>query len=122
VPKKILVVDDNILLLQSMCEHLESRGYETLAAQNGAEAIQSCEDDPPDLIIMDLIMPVMSGIEATRILRHDPRFSKIPVIAFTSRSNRGQWDELFDDYLIKPFDYDTVINLIERFTPPLAGS
>jgi CheY-like chemotaxis protein len=99
-----------------MCEHLDSKGYETMAANNGQEAIQSCEQETPDLVIMDLIMPVMSGIEATRILRRDPRFSNLPIIAFTSQSNRGQWDDLFDDYLIKPFDYDTVVKIIERFT------
>jgi CheY-like chemotaxis protein len=114
--KKILIVDDNLLLLQAMCDHLESRGYETMVAQNGEEAINSCEQETPDLIIMDLIMPVMNGVEATRLLRRDPRFRALPIIAFTSQSNRGQWDEYFDDYLIKPFDYDTVIKLIERFT------
>ncbi len=117
--KKVLVVDDNLLLVQSMCEHLESRGYETMAALNGREAIESCEQETPDLIIMDIVMPVMGGIEATRTLRRDPRFANLPIIAFTSQSNRGQWDDLFDDYLIKPFDYDSLIRLIERFTPQI---
>ena len=113
--KKILVVDDNLLLLQSMCEQLEELGYETIAAQNGYEALESCEQETPDLIIMDLVMPDMGGVDATKLLRRDPRFESLPVIAFTSQLNQEQRESLFDDYLIKPFDYDALIKMVQKF-------
>jgi len=113
---KVMVVDDNQLLLQALCEHLESKGFDTIVATNGKEALERVEQERPDLIIMDIVMPVMSGIDAAKALRANPRYKDIPVVAFTSRSNIGQWDEFFDDYLIKPFDFDNVLRIIERFT------
>ena len=112
---KVMVVDDNQLLLQALCEHLESKGYDTMVATNGKEAVDRIEKERPDLVIMDIVMPVMNGIDATKALRANPKHKDIPVVAFTSKSNIGQWDELFDDYLIKPFDFDNVLRIIERF-------
>jgi len=111
---KILIVDDNRLILQALSDHLEELGYETEVAANGPDALEFLEQETPDLIIMDIIMPGMSGVEVTRKIRDTPRLAKIPVIAFTSQSNRGDWDELFDDHLLKPFGYDTVREIIER--------
>jgi len=114
--KKILVVDDNQLLVQALCEHLEQKGFDTLVANDGKEALERLEKEKPDLIIMDIIMPVMGGVEATRMIRTKGDWKDIPVVAFTSRSNIGQWDELFDDYLVKPFDFDNLFRIIERLT------
>ena len=119
MPHKILIVDDNRLILQALAEHLESHGYETMVASNGKEALDLVKAEPPDLIIMDLVMPEMDGLEATRRLRQDPRFQDIPVVAFTSQSNKGQVSEMFTDYLIKPFGYDRVVELIQRLLGPL---
>jgi len=113
---KILIVDDNQLLVQALCEHLEKQGYDTMIANNGKEAIDAIKQEMPDLVIMDIIMPVMSGLEATRQLRADPRYKNLPIIAFTSQSNIGQWDDLFNGYLLKPFDYDNLVKIIEKFT------
>jgi len=111
---KILIVDDNRLILQALADHLESQGYETMVASNGKEALSLVQVEVPDLIIMDLVMPEMDGIEATRRLRQDPRFRNLPIVAFTSHANKGHVGEIFDDYLIKPFGYDKVIDLIQR--------
>ena len=115
---KILIVDDNRLILQALSEHLDSQGYETMVAGNGREALSLALAEPPDLIIMDIVMPEMDGLEATRLLRQNPRFQKVPIVAFTSQSNRGHVGEMFDDYLIKPFGYDQVIELIQRLLGP----
>ena len=109
-----MVVDDNQLLLQALCEHLENKGYDTAVATNGKEAIERIEQELPDLVIMDIVMPIMNGIDATKAIRANPKYKAIPVVAFTSKSNIGQWDEIFDDYLIKPFDFDNVLQIIER--------
>jgi len=111
---KILIVDDNRLILQALADHLESNGYEIMVAANGREALSLVEAEVPDLIIMDLVMPEMDGLEATRRLRQNPRLRNLPIVAFTSQSNKGHVGEIFDDYLIKPFGYDKVIELIQR--------
>ena len=116
--RKILIVDDNRLILQAMAEHLEEHGYETMVAGNGREALELMEVEVPDLIIMDLVMPEMDGLEATRRLRRDARFKDLPVVAFTSQANKGHVSEIFNDYLIKPFGYDRVIDLVQGLIGP----
>ncbi len=105
------------MILHALSDQLESAGYDTILALNGREAIHLVEVEKPDMIIMDLIMPEMTGMEASKILKSDPRFKDIPLIAFTSQSNRSQYDEHFDEYLIKPFDFDSVVKLVEKFFP-----
>jgi CheY-like chemotaxis protein len=119
---KILIVDDNRLLIQALSEHLDEKGFDTVTAFNGKEAIGIIEKERPDLVIMDIVMPVMNGIEATRMIRANAKMKTLPVIAFTSKSNIGQWDDLFDDYLVKPFDFDNVIQIINRLTAKIGKS
>jgi two-component system cell cycle response regulator DivK len=111
----ILIVDDNRMILQALSDHLESLGYDTEVASSGMDALEILKQTRPDLIIMDIVMPEMSGIEVTKKIRANPDIKTIPVVAFTSQSNRGQWDEIFDDYLVKPFGYDALREIIERF-------
>lgn len=117
---RILIVDDNRMILQALSDHLESIGYETEVAASGADALEIIDAERPDVIIMDIIMPGMSGIDVTRRIRENPETASIPVIAFTSQSNQGNWGDLFDDYLVKPFGYDVVGEMIEkvRTAPP----
>ena len=112
---KILIVDDNRMILQALSDHLEGMGHDTEVASNGADALELLEVDHPDLIIMDIVMPEMNGIDATRKIRENPAIHTTPVVAFTSQSNEGSWDELFDDYLIKPFGYDELSKIINKF-------
>lgn len=112
---KILIVDDNRMVLQALSDRLEQMGYETDVAISGIEALDYLQHEKPDLIIMDIVMPEMSGIDATRRIRANPEISSIPVVAFTSQSNRGQWDQIFDDYLVKPFGYDELGKIIKHF-------
>jgi two-component system cell cycle response regulator DivK len=114
---KILIVDDNRMILQALSDHLEALGYDTEVAASGIDALEILKHDKPDLIIMDIVMPEMSGIEVTKKIKADPQAKSIPVVAFTSQSNRGQWDEIFDDYLVKPFGYDALYEIIQRFIP-----
>ncbi len=112
---KLLIVDDNRMILQALSDHLEGLGFDTEVAWDGREALEAVQIERPDLIIMDIVMPNMNGVEATKELRKNPETRSIPVVAFTSQSNKGQWDELFDDYLIKPFGYDELASIIKRF-------
>ena len=119
---RVLVVDDNQLLRQALCEHLESKGFDTMVATNGKAAVDQIEKDRPDLVIMDIVMPIMNGIDAAKAIRANPKLKDLPVVAFTSKRNVGKWDEIFDDYLIKPFDFDNVLKVIERFIHPSKSS
>ncbi len=110
-----MIVDDNQLLVQALCDYLEKSGYDTMVAHNGKQALELIEKEQPEMVIMDIIMPVMGGLEATKILRANPQNKNLPVIAFTSQSNIGQGDELFNDYLLKPFDYDNLVRIIQKF-------
>lgn len=104
----ILVVDDepqNVMVLDAM---LESQGYEVVTAENGAKAIKSATDNPPDLILMDIMMPVMDGYEAVRILKSNEITKLIPIVmvtALTQVEDRVKALEAgADDFMIKPID------------------
>ena len=106
MPKTVLLADDhedNRSALQMM---LERAGYRTLGAHNGREAVDLALEHCPDLIVMDLAMPVMDGREATRALKADPRTADIPVVMLTAMAlsidRDSLVDEGFDTVLIKP--------------------
>ena len=119
---KILIVDDNRMILQALSEHLEEMGHDTEVADSGLDALDLLENIRPDLIIMDIVMPGMSGIEVTKKIKANPALASVPVVAFTSQSNHAQWSEIFDDYLVKPFGYDDLAKIINRFIQQSADS
>jgi two-component system response regulator (stage 0 sporulation protein F) len=112
--KKILVVDDEEGLRLLYKEVLKEEGYEVLTARNGREAIQQLEVEKPDLIILDIVMPVMDGMEALgRIVGKD---RKIPIILNTSYAGYQQdfmsWAA--DAYLTKSADFSELINKVRE--------
>ena len=116
--KKILVVDDTDFNRDLVVQLLEDE-YDMVIAENGEEALQKTEIERPDLILMDLGMPVMDGWEATRILKANDNLKHIPIIAVTSHAMVG--DEIdarkagCDDYLPKPIDEDLLIRKIKKY-------
>jgi CheY-like chemotaxis protein len=115
--KKILVVDDTDLNRDLVVQLLEEE-FDTVIAENGAEALQMAHQERPDLILMDLGMPVMDGWEATRRLKANDELRHIPVIAVTSHAMVGDEIEArragCDDYLPKPIDEDLLLNKIRK--------
>jgi len=105
---RILVVDDNRMNLRAIRESLEEQGYQVSEAGDGQEAIARVRDAAPDLILLDLVMPKLNGIEVCRILKAQDRFRLIPVILLTARDRIESKVEGLefgaDDYLIKPID------------------
>jgi len=105
---KILVVDDNELNLRLACDALELAGHETLSAWNGRDAVEIAASKCPDLVLMDLRMPVMNGEEAMQRIRADARTKHIPVVALTASAMTGEREQLlargFDGYISKPID------------------
>jgi two-component system, cell cycle response regulator DivK len=116
--KKILVVDDTEFNRDLVVQLLED-DYDMVIAENGEEALTMSEQERPDLILMDLGMPVMDGWEATRRLKANDALKNIPVIAVTSHAMVGDEVEArkagCDDYLPKPIDEDLLIKKIKNF-------
>jgi len=116
--KKILVVDDTDWNRDLLVQLLED-DYDILQAMDGAEGVRKTEEEKPDLILMDLGMPVMDGWEATRKIKANDALKHIPIIAVTSHAMVG--DEIdarkagCDDYLPKPIDEQLLLEKIKKF-------
>lgn len=104
----ILIVDDNELNLELACDILELEGFETVTAGSGPEGIEKAKSLMPDLILMDLRMPGMSGLEAMQVLRASDSTHGIPVAVLTASAMKGEEERLLDKgfnaYLQKPIE------------------
>jgi two-component system cell cycle response regulator DivK len=114
----ILVVDDNDKNLRLAREVLRVNGFRTLEASTAGEALTLAAEQLPDVTLMDVRLPDMSGVEAARQLKADPSTATIPVIALTAFAMDGQreWllDAGFDDYVAKPIDIHTFPEAVRR--------
>jgi CheY-like chemotaxis protein len=115
----LLVVEDDPLNMELVCEILRSMGFTVHEATNGKEAIEKTEKEFYDLIVMDIMMPGMDGIEATRIIKSKPGYKKTPVIALTAYAMKGDRerliDEGFDEYISKPIDVPEFMRIIGKY-------
>lgn len=118
---RILVVDDNEMNLRLVCEMLELVGHEALVATNGKEAVDIAKAELPDMILMDLRMPVMDGNNAMKHIKTDVRMRHIPVVALTANAMKGEREQLmaegFDGYIDKPIDVNTFVDTLTDFLP-----
>ncbi|WP_298816713.1 CHASE domain-containing protein [Chloroflexus sp.] len=116
---RVLLAEDNELNLMTMSEYLQARGYEVRVARNGREAIQMAVEWIPNLIIMDIQMPEMDGLEAIRQLRAYEQFATTPIIAVTALAMPGDRERCLlagaTDYLAKPVRLRNLVERIERF-------
>jgi len=119
--KHILIVDDYPDALDIWTIYLQSMGYRVSTASDGEEAVAQAERLLPDLIVLDLELPRISGYEAAAHLRANPETRDIPLIALTGFSHDRQLDRAraagFDEIAIKPCDPDSLVTLIERLLP-----
>ena len=113
---RILLVEDNEMNRDMLSRRLARRGHEILIAVDGGEGVARASADLPDLILMDMSLPVIDGWEATRRIKADPATSKIPVIALTSHAMSGDREQALaagcDDYDTKPIELDRLIEKI----------
>ena len=120
---RILLVEDNEMNRDMLSRRLERKGYEVLLAVDGREGVERAGAEAPDLVLMDMSLPVLDGWEATRILKAAPATRGIPVIALTAHamsSDRAKALEAgCDDYDTKPIDLPRLLEKIEAL---LAGS
>ncbi len=115
-PKKILVVDDEQQLALAVKIRLQSHGYQVVTAHNGQMALEVAEKERPDLVIMDVLMPVMDGYSCLRELNVRFGRGKLPIIILTARDRMKDLFELegIEDYVVKPFDHEDLLVRIER--------
>ena len=106
--ERLLVVDDDPFIARLLEIELSAAGFRVRVASDGAQALESVREDPPDLVITDVMMPHVDGFELTRQLRQDPRTAQISIIILTARGLSADKLEGFaigaDDYIVKPFD------------------
>lgn len=114
---KILLVEDNEMNRDMLSRRLARKGYEVVIAIDGAIGIKMATAEQPDLILMDMSLPVVDGWSATRTLKADPQTQKIPVIALTAHAMTSDRTKAFDagcnDYDTKPIDLKRLISKIE---------
>jgi len=118
MPKKILAVDDEKHIVRLVQVNLERQGYEVITANDGKEALQKVEEEHPDLVVLDVMMPYMDGFEVLQSLRRNPETQNIPVIMLTAKAQdqdvfRG-WQSGVDCYLTKPFNPMELIAFVTR--------
>ncbi len=115
---KILLVEDNEMNRDMLSRRLVRRGYEVQLAVDGAEAIRMAQTHQPDLILMDMSLPILDGWEATRALRADATTQHIPIIALTAHAMEGERSKALeagcDDFDTKPVDLPRLLEKIEQ--------
>jgi CheY-like chemotaxis protein len=112
----ILVVDDDPDILEALSEILEAEGFEIRRARNGKEALERLEPDQPQLILLDLMMPVMDGWEFAQRMRQKPVYSSIPIIVLSADRNVGSKAQDIGavGHLAKPFELNDLLEMVRR--------
>ena len=117
--KLILIVEDEPKNLTLLRDLLQVSGYKTIEATDGEQGIELAKSKKPDLILMDVQMPKMDGLEATRILKADTTTSNIPVLALTSYAMKGDKERILeagcDGYLAKPIDIKELLKIVAEY-------
>jgi len=115
---KILIAEDNATNRELFRVLLEARGYTVIEACNGPEALQMIEQTLPDILLLDIGMPVLDGFAVVRAIRENPRLAALPVLAVTAYAMQGDRERVlnsgFDGYLSKPINATTLAEELER--------
>ena len=114
----ILIIEDNEKNMKLARDVLQSRGYATLDAVTGEEGVRLAKEKTPDLVLMDIQLPGINGIEALRLLRADPETARVPIVAFTASvtpTDRTQITQAgFDGFLSKPINLKEFLETVQQ--------
>jgi len=117
--KQVLIVEDNELNMKLFHDLLEAHGYRTLQTRDGMEALRLARQHRPDLILMDIQLPEVSGLEVTKWIKEDDDLRSIPVIAVTAFAMKGDEEKIreggCEDYIAKPISVSRFLQTIERY-------
>ena len=115
--KKIMVVDDEPDILFTVGQMLELSGYEVIKAANGKDCLNKLNEATPDLVLLDIMMPEMSGWDVAAKIKENPRWSNIPIVFLTAKGDTmsiGMGSMASEDYIVKPFDIQDLKNRVEK--------
>jgi CheY-like chemotaxis protein len=122
---RILLVEDNEMNRDMLSRRLVRGGYEVILAEDGARGVAIAMSDKPDLILMDMSLPVIDGWEATRQIKATPEISRIPIIALTAHAMAGDRDKALasgcDDYDTKPIELQRLLRKMETLLTAAGG-
>ncbi|MBB3263903.1 two-component system cell cycle response regulator DivK [Azospirillum sp. OGB3] len=117
--KRVLIVEDNELNMKLFHDLLEAHGYATLQTRNGMDALSIAREHRPDLILMDIQLPEVSGLEVTRWIKDDPELASIPIIAVTAFAMKGDEEKIreggCEDYIAKPISVTKFLQAVQKF-------
>lgn len=118
--KIILLVEDEFFLAKTIKARLEFHGYEVFIKENGVEALEFLKENKVNLILMDVMMPLMDGWEATKRIKADDKLKAIPVVFLTARARHEDHLKASEvggqDYIAKPFESQDLLNVISKWT------
>lgn len=116
--KRILVVEDNMLVQEVYASALQQLDCDIVTADDGHEALELAEEERPDLIIMDIMLPGVSGLDLVQQMKADPELKDVPIIVVTTMANAGDQEKIraagADAYLPKPIQIDEFIDAVRR--------
>jgi two-component system cell cycle response regulator DivK len=122
MPKTALIVEDNALNMKLMRDLLEASGIATLQTKDGKQALAMTREHRPDIILMDIQLPDVSGLDVTRWIKSDPDLKHIPIVAVTALALRGDEERVrqagCDAYITKPISVANFIETVRRFLGP----
>ena len=117
---KILLVEDNELNRDMLTRRLKRKGFSVISAQNGQEGIDMSKSENPDIILMDLSLPIVDGWTAAKTLKADSTTKSIPIIALTAHAMKGDREKALeagcDDYDTKPINFERLLDKINNLT------
>ncbi len=117
--KKVMIVEDNDLNMKLFDDLLGAHGYDTIKTRDGTKVLDMARADRPDLIIMDIQLPEVSGLEVTQWLKSDPDLKSIPVIAVTAFAMKGDEEKIrqggCEDYISKPISIGDFIATVQKY-------
>ncbi|ADO68434.1 response regulator [Stigmatella aurantiaca] len=120
--KRLLIVDDEAAIIEALQELLTDEGYDVATAFNGAEGLKQLHAAKPDLLLLDLMMPVMDGRELLRRVREDPSFQDLPVVVMSAGSISDEERRTASATLAKPFELDVLLSTLDQQLRPKAPS
>lgn len=117
--KTVLIVEDNELNMKLFHDLLEAQGYATLQTKDGMEALRMARDHHPDLILMDIQLPEVSGLEVTKWLKEDEKLKAIPIVAVTAFAMKGDEEKIrqggCEAYISKPISVSQFLETVQQF-------
>ncbi len=117
--KKILIVEDNELNMKLFNDLLQANGYETVQTMDGRDAMSLAREHKPDLVLMDIQLPEISGLEVTKMMKADDDLKSIPVVAVTAFAMKGDEEKIreggCEGYIAKPISVPTFLDTIGKF-------